>query len=80
MLLPRNQELALANFLKSKPYNAVESQIQYGIKFTLESGVICNFQGNQSHPQHFTFYIQNHAANFDQANIIEHFASGLAMG
>ncbi|SAQ12977.1 Uncharacterised protein [Raoultella planticola] len=75
MRIPIQHEITLVNMLLSPPYNATPVPIQYGTQYVLASRVICNFQHKKSTPEEFSFYVQNHSANFEQAEIIEKLAS-----
>ncbi|POE17099.1 hypothetical protein BV923_22975 [Pectobacterium odoriferum] len=79
MRLPIEQEIPLASLLQSPPYSATPKPIQYGTQYVLLSGVICNFQYSQKTPAEFRFYVQNHAANFEQAEVIEQLAARVAI-
>ncbi|MDN3810037.1 Uncharacterised protein [Klebsiella variicola] len=80
MRLPIQQEIPLVSLLQSPPYNAIPKPIQYGTQYVLQSGVICNFQYSKKTPDEFKFYVQNHAANFEQAEVIEQLAARQAIG
>lgn len=75
MRLPIEHEINLVNMLLLPPYSAKPGPIQYGTQYVLASGVICNFQHKKSKPKEFSFYVQNHGANFEQAETIEKLAS-----
>ncbi|HEM6868924.1 TPA: hypothetical protein U2I64_001601 [Providencia stuartii] len=79
MRIPIQHEIALVGLLQQAPYNALPKPIQYGVQYVLESGVICNFQHSQKTPDEFKFYVQNHAANLQQAQVIEELALRIAI-
>ncbi|EMD6373779.1 hypothetical protein H8R12_00950 [Morganella morganii] len=79
MRIARTNEFTLIAYLKSPPYHAVEKPIDYGVQFELASGVICNFHYKEKTPDEFSFTVQRHSANPEQAKMIEHFASGIAL-
>lgn len=78
MRIARKNELLLVNYLKSVPYSAIEKPIEYGVQFTLASGIICNFHYSEKTPNEFSFTIQRTQSHPEQAQLIEHFASGIA--
>ncbi|UUE08747.1 hypothetical protein NMX13_13780 [Dickeya zeae] len=78
MKIARIHELTLVNYLKSQPFYATEKRIDYGIQFTLASGVIFNFHYSAKTPDYFSLTPQNQTANQEQADLIIHFASSIA--
>jgi hypothetical protein len=77
MKIARKNELLLVNYLKTSPFLAVETPIQYGIQFTTASGVIVNFHYSDKAPLLVSITVQRDNANVDEANMIRHFAQSL---
>ncbi|CDG95591.1 conserved hypothetical protein [Xenorhabdus bovienii str. puntauvense] len=66
---------SLINYLKSDPYNAIEKPIQYGVQYTLASGIICNLHYSEKMPDELSFTMQNQQANAEETQLIERFVS-----
>ncbi|PHM50561.1 hypothetical protein [Xenorhabdus sp. KK7.4] len=79
MKIKRVDLLQIVQYLKYPPYHAVEKPIQYGIQFTLSSGVICNVYYSEKNPDECTFNIQRHQANPEHAKLIEEIVSSIAI-
>ena len=78
MKIARIHELNLVNYLKSSPFYATEKSIDYGVQFTLASGVIFNFHYSSKTPDYFSLTPQNQTANQEQADMVMHFASSVS--
>lgn len=83
MKILRSNELTLVNYIKGKPFFAVETPIQCGVQFVTDSGipnvqgVIINFHYSEKAPLLVSVTIQRDNANPQHAAWIRHFAQGL---
>jgi len=78
MRIKREYELQLVNYIKAHKDFKTEKPIDYGVQYNVNE-VMLNFHYSDKDKTTFSFTIQNKNGDPEFAQLIENFASGLAV-
>ncbi len=78
MRIKREHELQLVNYIKSHKDFKSEKAIQYGVQYNVNE-VMLNIHYSEKDKTTFAFTIQNTTADTEFSQLIENFASGIAI-